>query len=244
MPVITIDHRAFSVKENTTILEAAIEQDIYIPTLCYNSDLSPGGKCRLCAVELLSPRRRNALVLACAYPIKQDMEVLTESRMVLDARKKAMRALFRKAPHALRLKEMAKKIGIDTPSLSSDAEGCILCGLCIRACNEIVGRKAITFKRKGNVVTGILADPNRCIGCGTCAYLCPADHIKIEDHGEVRIIWNKVFRKKDHLISGKYFAPLDRVKYVIAKESVSADQVDTHTLYSYKDDSEKRRQNR
>jgi bidirectional [NiFe] hydrogenase diaphorase subunit len=234
MPIVTIDGQSRRVKENSTVLEAAIELDIFIPTLCYDGEVSPGARCKLCSVEVTSPDRKDPLVLACTYKIKEDTEVVTNTPAVLKSRKKAMTKLLTLAPRALRIKEMAEKIGIPTEAKDSGGQGCILCGLCVRACKEIVGRAAIAFKKEGESEKAIQPDPDRCIACGTCVYICPSGYIKMEETGNVRIIWDKVFKKKDHLISGKYYAPLDCVRYVAEKEGVKADEIDTRCVEARK----------
>jgi bidirectional [NiFe] hydrogenase diaphorase subunit len=227
MPAVGINGQCFSIGENTTILEIAIEKDIFIPTLCYSAEVSPGARCKVCVVEVTAPIRKDPLVLACTYKIKEDTEVLTNSPRTLKSRKEAMRKLLALAPNAPRIREMAENIGISTQTLDFKGKGCILCGLCVRACREVVGRAAITFKRIGKRETAIHSDPDRCIACGTCAYICPTGYIRMVDHEDGRIIWNKLFKKRGHLISGKYFAPMDALKKAVEREGVSEDLIDT-----------------
>lgn len=226
MPAVGINGQSFLVKENMTILEIALEQDILIPALCYDGEVSPGGRCKLCVVELISDPQKNHLVLACTYKVKRDIDVATNSQDVLKSRRKAMAELFRRAPHAPRIEEMARRIGIGAEPVDSEGSGCILCGLCVRACKEVVGRGAISFKKKGQGDTEIQVDSDRCIACGTCVYICPCGYIKMEDYADARIIWGKVFKKKDHLISGKYFPPLDRIRYIAEQVGLKSEEID------------------
>jgi len=216
MATLKIDGKRFTAQKGSTILEVAREHDISIPTLCYYEEVSPSGKCRLCAVEIISPKKQSPVVLACMSRVEDGLEVLTQSKPVLASRKRAMRSLLEKAPCAEKIQQMAREIGIGVvPSDPKDrGDDCIACGLCARACEEVVGRGAIhmipgrsTQKRKG---APIQVTPERCIACGTCAYLCPTGLIKMEDHEGVRVIWDRIFKEKEHLISGRFFSPVDR----------------------------------
>lgn len=209
----TIDGKKVQAREGSTILEAARAHDIPIPTLCYYEEVSPGGRCRLCTVEIVRPGKKRPLVLACAHPVEGGLEVSTRSEEVVASRKAAVRGLLERAPEAEKIRRMAREMGVEVTPPRSKGTGCILCGLCIRACGEIVGRRAIAFRRPGRVVKGeespIEVKHDRCIGCGTCAFLCPTGFIKVEDYRDMRVIWDRVFRRKGDPISGKFYPPED-----------------------------------
>ncbi len=210
-----LDGKGFTVREGSTILEVAREHDIPIPTLCYCEEVSPGGRCRLCAVEIISPKRKRPVVLACAYRVKEGLEVRTHSKAVVASRKGAMEVLLARAPHAERVRQMAGEMGMDMEPSPGREKGCILCGLCVRACREIVGRGAIAMARgKGRKGEDppIRPSPERCIACATCAQLCPTGFISVEDWEGVRIMWNKAFKEKEHLISGRFYPPVDLIE--------------------------------
>jgi ferredoxin len=88
----------------------------------------------------------------------------------------------------------------------------------------MVGRNAIAFLTRGpgreSEEPSIQPSPERCIACGTCVYLCPTRFIKMEDFDDVRIIWDKVYRAKEHLISGRFYAPIDLIKYAEKTEEL------------------------
>ena len=183
---LTIDGQAAEFDEGTTLLEAARIMGIDIPTLCYHEALSPLGACRLCQVEI-TRRGRSRLVVSCMYPVQEGLEVATDSHAVHDARRGIVEFLLAQAPNCEAIKELARRFSVDKPRFvlaAEDQSDCILCGLCARVCAEIVGAGAIDFIHRG---VGCTVGPpfyrasDVCIGCGTCVYICPTGHIKVED---------------------------------------------------------------
>jgi len=223
MVKVKIDRKTFRVKEGSTILDVALEEDIAIPTLCHYEEVSPAGNCRLCVVEIVSQKDR-PLVCACNTPVEKGMEVLTRSKKVLASRKMAMELLLARAPRSEKILELARQIGVKQPPFRVKEDECVLCGLCVRACREMVGREAIAFVTRGPQREGetpsIQPFPERCIACGTCVYLCPTRYIKMVDLDDTRIIWDKVYKAKEHLISGKFYAPVDLVEYAEKTEGL------------------------
>ena len=225
MVKVKIDGKAFKVKDGSTILDVALEEDIPIPTLCHYEEVSPAGNCRLCVVEIVS-QKNHPLVCACNTPVEKGMEVLTRSKKVIASRKMAMELLLARAPRSEKILELARQIGVKPPPFQVKENECILCGLCVRACREMVGREAIAFITRGpqreKETPSIQPLPERCIACGTCVYLCPTRYIKMVDVEDIRIIWDKVFRAKEHLISGRFYAPVDLIKYTEKAEGIEA----------------------
>jgi bidirectional [NiFe] hydrogenase diaphorase subunit len=138
VPTLTIDGQTIQASPGRTLLEVAREQGIWIPTLCYHEALSPYGGCRLCVVELETPRG-SRLVAACTHPCEEGAVVHTGSEMVRQSRQVAAELLLARAGHVPFIQELAASLGVhDTPySLPQDA--CVLCARCARACREIVG---------------------------------------------------------------------------------------------------------
>lgn len=229
---ISIDGRKIKAKEGSTILDAARELNIPIPTLCFHPDLSAFGGCRLCTVEVKTNGSWQ-LATSCTTPVEQGMEVRVNSEAAKEARKAAAALLYYKHPETEAVREAARKAGIETPLREGESHDCILCGLCVRACNEIVGVDALTFNDRGRNreidEPSIQFNPNTCIGCGSCAFACPTGYVKMEQDGDRRIIWEKVFKMTPCNVCGRYFAPEDQLRYVSRTSGVPFSNLTTCT---------------
>jgi len=184
MITLTINGKKIKAKENTTLLEICRERNIRIPTLCYHPDLAPHGSCRLCTVEV-SMNGRTRMVTACNYPVQDGIKVETHSERVLQARRILIKLLLSRCPRVKVVQDLARELGVKKSSykVENPENDCILCGLCVRTCNEIVGANAIGFSRRGTqkkVGTPFAIDSDQCVACGACEYICPTGAIKME----------------------------------------------------------------
>lgn len=209
---LTIDGRRIEAAEGSTILEVAREHGIEIPTLCYHEALEPYGGCRLCVVELETPRGPR-LVASCVYPAEEGAVVKTNSEMVQASRRMTVELLLAAAPHARVIQELAAGMGVEEPRVTLGDNDCILCGLCVRACAEIVGAKAISLVHRGfskEVSPPFEIGSNACIGCTTCVFICPTGAIKLQDVLSTRSVheWTSEFQARACKICGdRYLAP-------------------------------------
>jgi len=228
---VNIDGQKFEVEEGTTILEVAREFDIDIPTLCYNEALKPYGACRLCIVEV-AKGGKTKIVASCSYPIREeDLEIRTGTERILRERKAIIELLLARGYTSDVLQRIASTMGVEKPRFKLEENECILCGLCTRVCNEIVGVNAISFINRGikrEVATPFKETSNSCIGCGTCAYICPTNFIKMEDTDEKRkmINWKTEFKFKQCKICNKYFAPTFQLEYLVKEAKLPEDFFD------------------
>jgi coenzyme F420-reducing hydrogenase beta subunit/ferredoxin len=175
-----IDDKEVKAKEGTSILEAAKNVGINIPTLCYHKALSTFGSCRLCSVEVVDKSGKNRIVTSCNYPVEEGLVVCTKSEKAIQTRKALLELLLARCPKVPKIKELALEYGVQAPSfwVADENEDCILCGLCARVCDELVGVHAIDFAKRGverEVTTPYHEFSNDCIGCGACATICPTN---------------------------------------------------------------------
>lgn len=218
MITLTIDGREVKALEGSTILEAARENGIEIPTLCYHEALEPYGACRLCVVELVTPKRSH-LVASCVYPAEEGAVVKTDSEMVQNSRRMTVELLLAAAPNAKIIQDLAAEMGVEEPRVKLGDNDCILCGLCVRACKEIVGANAISLVNRGfakEVKPPFEIGSNACIGCATCVFICPTGAIKLEDVLTNRSLheWQSHFESRPCKLCGDhYLAPELRQDY-------------------------------
>jgi bidirectional [NiFe] hydrogenase diaphorase subunit len=229
---LTIDNKKIEAEVGQTILEAARENGIVIPTLCSNEALEPSGACRMCVVEV-KHGKRTRIVTSCLYPVAEGLTVETKSERVLDVRSLVLQLLLARCPESVQLKEMAAEMGVEAePRFTPDKDStrCILCRMCVRTCEKVVGVSAIGFSYRGtekNVCTPFQEDSVSCIGCGACAYICPTGHIEMEttESGDTRTIWGRTFTMATCKVCGRYFAPEDQLKYIGKTTGVPAENL-------------------
>ena len=197
---ITIDGKEFEFTPGQTVYEVAKANGIYIPVLCHHEQLKPVGACRVCVVEV---ERARSLVAACAMPAENGMVVYTKTERVLQARKLAVELLMTQGHHNCItcessgncvLQDLAYSLGVESPRFGEPAEvkafeqanemivrdmnKCVLCGLCVRACNEIQVNQVLDYTGRGPTAAvgpafGLLYEDSDCVFCGECVRVCP-----------------------------------------------------------------------
>jgi len=227
---VTIDGLQLSVPEGMTILEAARQHSIRIPTLCHHPALSAWGGCRLCVVEVDgSPK----LVASCVMPVRDGMTVITSNSNIVTARRTILEFLFAERNHNCmfcsqsgdcELQALAYELQMDhltvpqsyeqypvditSEYMAIDHNRCVLCGRCVRACHEIAGAYVLNFQGRGikNRIAfdlGLSRGESSCLGCGACMQLCPTGAIfnRYRSHRSVK------GHKQDNRIVTDAFCP-------------------------------------
>lgn len=228
-----IDERIVNIEGEKSILELVRKAGIDLPTLCYFSDLSRYGACRMCIVE----DERGGLVHSCATPPKHGMKITTNSAKLTKHRRMILELILashcrectscEKSGHC-KLQSLAERYGItkvrfedyredcvvdtSSPSIVRDNSKCILCGGCVRMCSEIqnVGAIDLAFRGSETFVTpeyGKELATTKCVNCGQCAAVCPTGAIVVKNDTEQ--VWNYLNDPKYHVIA--QVAPAVRV---------------------------------
>ena len=205
---LNIDGQEVEARQGMTVLEAAQAAGIYIPTLCSDPDLEPYGACRLCVVEI---EKMRGLPTACTTPVTDGMIVHTETPAVNKVRCTAAELLIADHPsdyltcpknQQCELQKVAAYLGItqqrfrkttrllpvDTsnPFFDHDPNYCVLCGKCVRVCDEVVGvgAWALTFRGYASQVSTFGDRPileSNCVSCGECVAHCPVGALTPKD---------------------------------------------------------------
>jgi NADH dehydrogenase/NADH:ubiquinone oxidoreductase subunit G len=180
MITLVINGLEVSVEEGTTLLEAARFYGFPIPTLCHMEGLSPYGACRLCVVEI-GDGPKAKLVSSCTYPAQEGLRVRTASSRVLQARKMILELMLASSPQSKTIQDLAAAHGVRQQRFRQEYEDCILCGLCVRMCEEQMMAKAIGFRGRGqtrSIGTPFDIKSDVCRLCGGCIYVCPACQLR------------------------------------------------------------------
>ena len=211
---ISLNGREVQASQGATVFEAALDNDVYIPHLCHHPDLAPAGVCRLCMVEV---EGRPGTPLSCLTKVEDGMAVRTETDAVNKIRRVALELLIadhrgdclscvrnddcqlqRAAAHVGigpdrldRLRRTTEMLPVDdsNPFFTLDPNKCVLCGICVRTCNELQGIAAIDFMGRGYETVvgtfdhGPIAE-SRCVSCGECVVRCPVGALSLKRAGK------------------------------------------------------------
>lgn len=206
---IKVNNKEFSANKGETILEVAERNGIKIPTLCHMKNFIPSGACRICVVE---NAKNGKLIPSCSYPVEERMEIYTHSQKVVESRKMIVELLLSNHPddclfcvrsgncqlqdlsieHCVTERRLSGKknnyhMDLSNPSIVRDPDKCILCGRCVRVCEEIIGVSAIDYINRGsNTVIGVpynkSLNTSSCVNCGQCIMVCPTGALHEHDH--------------------------------------------------------------
>jgi len=197
---IQVNNKKIKAEKGETILSALNRNGIIIPTLCRMKDFTPTGACRMCVVEV---EGRERLVTACSQPVEEWMTIRTHSPRVIRARKTIVELLLSKHPddclycdrnmncelqklaeelnireRRIKGKKIKQRLDQSSPAIVRELSKCILCGRCIRVCEEVVTATSLDFIKKGQFThVGPAMDKDfnfsSCINCGQCVQVCP-----------------------------------------------------------------------
>jgi heterodisulfide reductase subunit A len=176
MITLEINRQAVEVEEGTRLLSAIQKAGIKVPTLCHHKALTPYGACRLCVVEVQEPGRSPVLQASCSYPVSGGISVLTDTERVKRARKIVAELLLARCPESETVRRIAQEAGVRESRFPAKNGDCVYCGLCVRMCEERMGRSAVGFTGRGprkKLEPPFGRHNEKCWTCGACDFVCP-----------------------------------------------------------------------
>jgi iron-only hydrogenase group A len=206
---IKVNGKWVSALQGETILEVVQRNGIKVPTLCHLKDRFPSGACRMCVVEV---EGRKGLVPSCSEPISDQMAIVTNSQRVINARTSIIELLlanhvddclycernmncelqslsneYHVTERRLFGRKQNHQLDISSPSIVRDPSKCILCGRCVRVCEEVEAVSAIDFIGRGNTTMIGTAfnkglNVSTCVNCGQCINVCPTGALREKSH--------------------------------------------------------------
>jgi len=223
----TIDGVTLMAVAGETVLQTAQRAGIKIPTLCHHPAFAGQGRCRMCLVEV-ERKGRAQVVASCTYPAGEGLTVTTSTPEIEAMRRDIVMLLYKKAPASPLLRELFQQYGCQDADFASDPdEKCILCGLCVQACAEL-GSGAISLTLRGTekrVATPFDEASADCIGCGSCARICPTEAIPLRENGDSRQIWHRDFPMAACQRCGALYATQAQLAFFAARDSLGVGPV-------------------
>ena len=225
---LTIDGITCACEPGEFILDIAVRNGVSIPALCHHDGLPGQGCCRVCVVEVETDGRRS-IVTACNYPVERKCSIYTNSERVVRNRNTVLSLLRASAPESNEIARYCDKYGVPpNPRFEvRRGEKCIMCGLCARACQSL-GTSAIATMRRGveKTVATPYGEPSAvCVGCASCARVCPSGAIELHEEGFRRTIWGKSFPLRACKNCGERFATSVEMRRAAAR--MAADVADS-----------------
>ena len=213
---IILNNKKAAFKPGETILSVARQQAVRIPTLCSHEALAPYGACRLCIVEVENAGKKQILA-SCTTRAQAGMKVKTHTPRIQKIRATLAGLLLARSPEAPLVQQLARDLGVKKAPFVRKNDLCIMCGLCVRTCREVVGVAALGFTHKGSerrVSVPFYRDSLECIGCGSCVFVCPTGAVRMldkegDDQKPVRIMenWETKLPLQQCAADGMPFAP-------------------------------------
>jgi len=217
---IKINDTEYLVNEGENILTFCKKTGIDIPALCYNEALKPYGACRLCIVDVTGGNVRPGITASCTLTASEGLQIFTETEEIQNHRKILFQFYLAQAPQSETIKKLAARYDVrETPFTEkikvNDNLGnqCVLCGLCVRVCNDIIEKGVINYIGRGydvKINSAYALPSDICLGCKACAEVCPTGAIDFEDIEDIRYghSWSETkIPLKQCRVCNQYYSP-------------------------------------
>lgn len=195
-----VNGKPVKAEKGEMLLDVIRRMGIDIPAICAHDAIEPTGNCRLCMVEITKTEWDGwkKSVTSCLYPVDEGLIIQTHTPEIQEIRKTLLDLQLANCPESEVIQKMAAEYGVFKTSFEvmPDGDNCIMCYACTRIC-EVLGRNAISPVDRGHqkvIAPPFGKEPEDCVGCLSCAHICPTDHIAWHDKAGVRIIWDKKFK--------------------------------------------------
>jgi NADH dehydrogenase/NADH:ubiquinone oxidoreductase subunit G len=233
---LSIDGKECVADSGQTLLQVARANGVHIPTLCYHKALEARGACRVCLVEISNPKWEGfrKLVASCVYPVEEGLVVKTATEEIVQIRKTLIDLLMARCPDTKEVQALGQEYGLTETTFEKrvDDDQCILCGLCVRVCQDVMGACAIGVSGRGatKIIGPAFGKPAAsCIGCGACAHVCPTHCIRLEDAGMTRKIrrWQVEFELVACRRCGQPVSTKEHIEFVRRRVGVGPEVLET-----------------
>ena len=177
---LTINGNKYELPDGKSLLQSIESVGLSVPKLCHHKALLPYGACRLCLVEIHQEGRFPSIQASCSYPAMNGLSIFTDSDRVKRARKIVAELLVARCPDSENIRRIAFDLGVGEPRIKKKNDDCVYCGLCVRMCEERMGRDVISFSGRGpnkKVEPPFGKHNEMCWSCGACNFICPTNKV-------------------------------------------------------------------
>ncbi len=231
---LTINGKLIQAEKGEMLLTVIRREGIEIPSTCHHEAVEPFGACRLCTVEITRKDWDGwkRYVTSCLYPAEDGLIVSTHAVEVIELRRTLLDLYLARSPKAKLIIDMAAEYGITKTSYEEikDGDDCILCALCTRVCDEM-GFHAISTVGRGHgkeIAPPLNEAPPDCVGCLSCAQVCPTNFIKFEDKNSTRKIWGREFELLKCEQTGRTTITKEFAEHLSNKRDIPIDYFNTN----------------
>ncbi len=228
---IVVNDVEVAVPQGKSLLDAVLEAGFDVPHLCHHPAVEAIGACRLCLVEL-EQDGRHQITTCCNVRVEAGLRVVTDSAEVREHRARNLELLLARAPGAPQLRRLAAEYGIKVPRFeqppTEGIKNCILCELCVRVCSMLEHDALVVIGRgeKKRIGLPFNRPSTSCVGCTSCAAVCPTSCIPVKRQGNTLSIWGQQFEMVSCSVCGEPFMTVRHRQHLARKLGIPEENYD------------------